>query len=136
MSDKDKLCQGVFELAPGGSEPTGGQTYTYTISYATSSHPTNPPILPYRTELEHNSGERRRKVPKVESNNSFQSGYSPGMSAPLPLPLAPSPPSRHTPPPPYSTYSSSFSPCSSSSSSLSPSIPGEPPASSTLKYNR
>ena len=58
------------------------------------------------------------------------------MSDPLTLPLATSSQSRHTPPPPYSTYSSSFSPCSSSSSSLSPSIPGEPPASSTLKYNR
>jgi len=113
----DTYNQGVFELAPGG-EPSGGQTYTYTISYATSSHPTNPPIAPYRTELEHNSG------------------YSPGMSDPLTLPLATSSHSRHTPPPPYSTYSSSFSPCSSSSSSLSPSIPGEPPASSTLKYNR
>ena len=53
----------MFELAPGG-EPTGGQTYTYTISYATSSHPTNPPIAPYRTELEHNSGER--KSPEVQ----------------------------------------------------------------------
>ena len=48
--------QGVFELAPGGGEAGGGQTYTYTISYATSSHPTNSPIVPYRAELEHNSG--------------------------------------------------------------------------------
>jgi len=117
----DAYNQGVFELAPGGGEAGGGQTYTYTISYATSSHPTNSPIVPYRAELEHNSG------------------YSPGMSDPLSLPLTTtshSGSSRHTPPPPYSTYSSSFSPCSSSSSSLSPSIPGEPAASSTLKYNR
>ena len=57
----------MFELAPGG-EPSGGQTYTYTISYATSSHPTNPPIAPYRTELEHNSGDRGEEVPKVKSN--------------------------------------------------------------------
>ena len=48
--------QGVFELAPGGGEAGGGQTYTYTISYATSSQPTNSPIVPYRAELEHNSG--------------------------------------------------------------------------------
>jgi len=120
----DNYNQGVFDLAQ-GCEQVGQQTYTYTISYAGSTHNVaqSDPGLKYmasggyRPELEHNSG----------------------YGEPLSVPISSSSLSRHTPPPPYSTYSSSFSPCSSSSSSLSPSIPGEHTPSSgnsTIKYNR
>lgn len=118
----DTYNQGVFDLAPGCDQ--GGQTYTYTISYAAGSG-----------HMGQEQGYRQEYRPELEHN----SGYShESMSDPLSVPLS-SNLSRHTPPPPYSTYSSSFSPCSSSSSSLSPSIPGEnTPSSSnsTIKYNR